>query len=82
MARILRKLYASDIMFIDPLECESTVGYHVTKRGTKVSGNIDLSDCQRKISWYFGNDAIAKIDNAIKILTDFKKAYVAAKKGV
>lgn len=77
----VRKLVATESMYLDSLGCDSTVGYNVIKNGTKVSGTIDLTDCNRKIGWYFGGrtkNSLAKIENAIYMLTSFKNAYIEA----
>lgn len=74
-----RKLIAKNIDYIDPLECDSTVGYTIT-RGRRLSANVNLTDCNRHITWYFNADksAIPKIDRAISLLTEFKDEFKAA----
>jgi hypothetical protein len=85
--RRTKKLYASGIAFLDPTDCDSIVGYHVTKRGNYLSGTVDLSDCNRKITWYFSytnKNSLPKIDVAIKMLesfrTELRKAFAAEAK--
>lgn len=78
------RLHASEIMFIDPLDCGSTVGYHITTTGAYTryfEGTVDLTDCNRKVTWEFNEKTSPeKIDNAIKILTNFKKEFAKARK--
>jgi hypothetical protein len=85
--RRTKKLYASGIAFLDPIDCDSTIGYHVTKRGKYLSGTVDLSDCNRKITWYFSStnqNSLSKVDIAIKMLESFRtelgKAFAAEAK--
>jgi hypothetical protein len=74
-----RKLIASDIVMLDPMDCGSDVAYVVgLNRYGKVYGDISLSDCNRKITWYFDKNDIAKIDKAVAILQSFRKIYSAA----
>lgn len=79
-----RTLIASDIQFLDPLNCGSTIGWHVDTRKSYSENNtivaegiIILSDCSRKIEWLFDkedvNESLAKIDKAIDILMDFRR---------
>lgn len=79
--RIEPKVYASEAAFLDPADCGSVVAYCVTAR-RRLSGTVDLSDCNRKITWYFGNDesGVRKIDKAIAMLQNFKTAFVAAQR--
>lgn len=73
-------LYGSDITFLDPTSCDSTLGYHI-ESNKYLSGTVDLSDCNKKITWYFSNTdrSEAKIDKAIEVLTAFKKEFVKAR---
>lgn len=76
-----RKLIASDIVYIDPLDCGSTIGYAITTGRGGVRGTINLSDCNRQIEWYFDkNSSSDKIDKAISILQNFKRTLEAAKR--
>jgi hypothetical protein len=78
-----RKLYADEISHIDPLGCGSTVGYVVGKgRRAGIFGEVHLSDCDRKIQWYFSNDTeyVMKIDKAIAILIRFREELVKARR--
>ena len=83
MKRLTRKLLANDIVMLDPYDCGSTVGYTITRSRHGLSGEIELTDCTRKIVWYFAdNDHCSdKIDRAIKMLTDFRAAFIKARRG-
>jgi hypothetical protein len=83
------KIFKSAVEFIDPASCGSTVGYKVIIQkstyngGTSVFGSIELSDCNRRISWDINSDdggleAVDKISNAIRLLTDAKQAVIMA----
>jgi Iap family predicted aminopeptidase len=75
-----RKLVASSSAYIDPLNADSTVSYKVLVSDS-VWGSVLLTDCTRKIEWYFGvDDSIEKVDRAVAMLQEFKAAYLAAKK--
>jgi len=78
-----RELLASDIALIDPLDCGSSVGYVITKSRHGLSAEIELTDCNRKIQWYFSSDvgAVAKIDKAINLLENFRAAFIKARRG-
>ena len=75
-----RKLYASGIAYLDPLDCGSSIGYVVCRGRRGLYGDVHLTDCDRKIAWYFSKDAksIAKIDKAIEILNQFREEFVKA----
>ena len=77
---IKRHLYASETAYIDPLDCGSTVGYRLRKGRRGVTATVDISDCNRKIEWYFSNDpdSVAKISKAIEILQNFQKQFLKA----
>lgn len=81
MSKHTRKLLASDIVMLDPLDCGSSIGYSVSTSRHGLNGEIELTDCNRKIQWYFGDEAssIAKIDRAIRLMTDFRAAFVKAR---
>lgn len=75
--------HLANSVYIDPVNCDSTISCKViTDDYGRLSGNVALSDCTRKIDWYFSNDAdsIQKIDNAIEAFKEFRKAFVAARK--
>lgn len=69
--------------YLDPGQCDSMVGYSITSR-TRLNASMDLSDCNRKISWYFsssyGADPLKKIDKILEIMTSFRQELVDAKK--
>ena len=81
-------------IWIDPENCESAVGYHIhvdeyTPKGAaaihSVHGTVSLSDCHRKIEWGFSESegsrgSIEKIDEALEMLMEFRKEYIAANK--
>jgi hypothetical protein len=72
--RIRRKVLASEIHYLDPADCGSTIGYAVVK-GRRLSASVTLSDCNRQIEWWFGKDVpIAKVEIAIQTLQNFKDA--------
>jgi hypothetical protein len=77
-----RELIASGIVMLDPLDCGSTIGYTVRRGRRGVNGDVSLSDCNRKIEWFFSNDdnAVAKIDKAIEILSQFREEFKKARR--
>jgi len=79
-----RKLIASEIAYLDPVDCGSTVGYTlIWDRLGHIEGTVDLSDCNRHIQWYFykGNkNSMEKIDKAISVLQNFRRHLLLAKK--
>jgi hypothetical protein len=83
MRRIRRnpKVVATGSAWIDPVGCDSTISYKVVKH-TRLSGQVDLSDCNRKISWWFRNEpeSVVKIDKAISMLQEFRAAFVDGQK--
>lgn len=71
------EILESEISYIDPLDCGSIIGYRLYLKGTEdkksVSGDIDISDCNRMINWsFYGEGSLEKIDNVIEIFTSFK----------
>lgn len=79
--KVQRKLYASEAAYLDPLDCGSLIGYSVIKGRRGITGEVDLTDCNRKITWYFGgsnSNRFKKIDKAIELLENFKAALKAA----
>ena len=82
MKKRTRKLLASEIVMIDPMDCGSSVAYTLRRNSRNhMSGEIDLADCSRKIQWYFGDQDsdLAKIDRAIAVLNNFRAAFIKAK---
>lgn len=82
MAKFKKKLYASDIVYLDPLGCGSTIGFKICKGRGGLYADVDLSDCSRKIEWYFSNDSrsVAKIDKAIEMFQRFKLEFIKARR--
>jgi hypothetical protein len=77
------ELIATEAHYIDPLDSDSMVSYKITTDSyVNISGSVELSDCNRKISWYFSNndDAITKVDKAIEILRNFRREFIKARK--
>lgn len=79
------KLLAHDIVYIDPADCSSSVGYKITRSEYNDDGKphseVELSDCSRKIQWYFNeHDGLKKIDKVLGILTKFRSEFVKARK--
>lgn len=80
-------------VFIDPEDCGSSVGYHMhveeytDKKTNKTEytlyATVVLSDCTRKIDWSFnGKDDVLKIDEAIRMLSEFRRKFADTKKMV
>jgi hypothetical protein len=78
---VIPKVHAQQAAYIDPLDCGSLIAYCITSR-RRLSASIDLSDCNRRINWYFDNDGsgLRKIDKVIALLSDFRRDFVAAQK--
>lgn len=74
------KVIASASTYIDPLVADSTVSYKVIQGPRHLWGTVQLSDCNRKIEWYFnGRGSPDKINVAIQYLTDFREALALAR---
>lgn len=74
-----RKLYAEGVVQLDPMDCGSSIAYAVVRgRRGHLTGDLDLSDCNRKIHWYFDRTDLPKIDRVINILTEFRAAFAKA----
>lgn len=78
------KVIAIDSVYIDPIDCDSQVSYKIIENvftsksdnvEKSVSATILISDCNRRIDWYFAADQsdLDKIDTAIRVLNDFRK---------
>lgn len=76
-------------VFIDPESCGSSVGYFITVgeyvptgKPTKYTLNstVILGDCNHKIDWAFGTGDVGKIDEAIKMLQEFRKKFLETEK--
>jgi hypothetical protein len=78
------KLYDQHLEYIDPLGSQSSIGYILSKNPWGgFNAEVELANCDRKISWQFDNQSkedydrsLIKIDNALRILTRFREAYV------
>jgi hypothetical protein len=73
-------------VFIDPENCGSSIGYYITieeytpkDKPTQhnLRATVVLADCTHKIDWSFGDEeGVEKIDEAIRMLQEFRKQYV------
>lgn len=68
--KVIPRIYAAEAVWLDPLECDSTIAYKVIRRSRRAWATVQLADCQRKIEWYFSSDknGLAKLDKAIATL--------------
>lgn len=77
------RVYAAKAVYLDPQDSGSVVGYSITSF-RQLHASVDLSDCNRKISWMFdnspGNKALEKVDAVLKIMTEFRQDLVSARK--
>jgi hypothetical protein len=70
-----RKLIRAESIYIDPMNCNSTVGYAIINGQRGVYADIDITDCNRRVTWHFSKydgNQLAKIDAAIGILIRFR----------
>jgi hypothetical protein len=76
-------------VFIDPENCGSSVGYYITVSEYtpkdkpieySISSTVVLADCSHKIDWNFSGGGVSKIDEAIKMLQEFRKKYIETEK--
>jgi len=78
------ELQDSHVVYIDPVDCGSTVGYRVKLSGSttmSVQAEVELSDYSRTINWsFYGPNSLTKIDIAIEALTRFRNSYEQASK--
>lgn len=82
MALRKRKLVTARSAYLDPLHCDSQIAYKVIEGARGIWGSVQLSDCQRKLEWYFNTTTTsdkAKIDKAIDMLTEFRSTLEAAR---
>ena len=72
------KVYAAEATYLDPADCGSIVAYEIHEhRSRGFSAMIDLSDCSRKIQWYFSEPTgVRKIDKALQVLQNFRREYI------
>ncbi len=74
-----KTLFAESI-YIDPANCDSQVSYKINRTSygdperPGINASVLLSDCSRRIEWYFNGDDeyIEKIDRAIDLLNVFR----------
>lgn len=75
-----RTALASQIDYLLPEDCGSTIGYTIIRNYRGVTATVDLADCNRKIEWYFGvKTPVEKIDKAIETLTQFRRDLIKAR---
>ena len=70
-----RKLLQAEIEYLDPLNCGSTLGYNIIDGRRGVFGTVDITDCNRKVTWDFSardSNPLAKVDVAIGLLIRFR----------
>lgn len=82
------KILAVKSEWIDPTDCGSIIGFRIYKGGEYLTAIMTLSDCHRIIEWWFNSDSpnktkesLDKINNAIRLFTEFKKEFIKATKG-
>lgn len=75
------KLIATNAAYIDPLHCDSTISYKVVKGARAVWGSVQITDCNRKVEWYFGSrcEPVDKVSKAISMLEEFRTALSTAR---
>lgn len=76
------KVYVASSVYIDPLDCDSTISFKIIRRRKGDTwGTVQLSDCNRKIDWYFADStsSVKKIDNAIEALQAFRTEFIKAR---
>lgn len=85
MARKTKKLvvHATGSAYLDPGNCTSMISYEINSR-KRLTAHIDLTDCNRKITWDFEDGAdycnpLPKIDRAIFLLNSFRTDYIRAR---
>lgn len=84
-------LTVQNSVFIDPESCGSSVGYYITTEeytpkdkptSYSMSATVVLADCNHKIDWGFSAGDVDKIDEAIKMLQEFRKKFLETEKTV
>lgn len=84
MRLVESKVYDNSIEYIDPASCGSSIGCRIRRsRSGYFDATVQLSDCDRKITWDFsGNDQrsiksnVEKIDAAIEQLRVFRETLI------
>lgn len=75
MLRNKRKVLQAEIQYLDPLNCGSTLGYNIILGRRGLYGDVDITDCNRKVTWNFSArdvNPLGKIDAAIGLLVRFR----------
>ncbi len=78
MTRKKRKLLQAEVEYLDPLNCGSTLGYKIIDGRRGLYGDVDITDCNRKVTWNFSardEDPLGKIDRAIGLLIRFRSKF-------
>ena len=71
-----RKLLASNVKLLDPKDCDSIVTYILCRgRRGNLTGTVDLSDCSRKIQWFFDKDDFSKVCCLVEFFEEFKTQF-------
>lgn len=74
MSKRQSKVHGQGAIFLDPINCGSSIRWHITDCGygkyPQPSCDISLTDCSRSINWSqeCTEEGISKINKAIKIL--------------
>ena len=85
----MKKLHAHNITALDPLTCDSWVSYTISSSEWEnhdktvqknLNAEVHLTDCNRKISWYFSEDsdetkAIDALNKVIDLLDELRREY-------
>lgn len=71
-------------LFLQPDKVGSSIRYHISVGGYGAKawceGDINLTDCDRKISWHGeADDLLVKIDNAVRMLKEARAQVLAGK---
>lgn len=76
------KVLATRVEYIDPADCDSQIGYKIIDRRRRLQGDVGLTDCNRKITWYFDDtpESLLKINRALAILTEFRDKFIVARR--
>ena len=80
----------SESIYIDPQDCDSQISFKINRvtyhqgKEKNLTASVLLSDCTRRIDWYFNQepDSIKKLDRAINMLQKFKRHLVAESKKI
>ena len=78
----------SEAIYIDPAGCNSQVSFKINRTDYQgrmaLEATVLLSDCSRRIDWYFNHepDSLKKIDRAIEMLKKFKRHLAAESKKI